>query len=74
MKTPDAAFVYDPPTEQDDPRVCGGCKRAWGSVLVSHPGGYTIVNLRTGKYHSGRDYGMTDCGIDATGEAFLWPV
>lgn len=32
-----------------------------------------ILNVRTGKYHSGGEYGVTDCGRDATGDDWAWP-
>lgn len=70
-----SAPTYDPPTDQADPRVCGTCRRHWGSVLVPpRAGHFVILNSRTGKYHSGGEYGMTDCGKDATTDEWLWPA
>lgn len=67
--------TYSPPGDQDDPRVCGARRRHWGSVLVPPlPATFVILNTRTGKYHSGGEYGETDCGRDATGDDWLWPL
>jgi hypothetical protein len=62
-----AASAYDPPRRHDDPRVCWVCSRHWSPW-------YPIMNLRSGKYHSGGEYGVTDCGKDATGDAWVWPT
>jgi hypothetical protein len=65
--------VFDPPSSWSDPRVCRNCVRTNGSYN-GPPTVYTIMHKRTGKYHSSSGYGVTDCGIDATGEAYLWPI
>lgn len=66
---------YDPPTDETDARVCGSCRRAWSPLSLSAvPGRFRVLNSRTGKYHSTNDYGQTDCGRDATGEGWLWPL
>jgi hypothetical protein len=49
-----------------DAKVCPAC-HAPGVI-------FGIANTQTGKYHSGGDYGMTDCGVDATGDRYLWPL
>lgn len=68
-------MTYSPPTDQHAPNVCGTCRRHWGSVLLSPPDAYFVIfNSRTNKYHSGGEYGMTDCGRDATGDEWLWPA
>lgn len=73
MRTEQA--VYRPPSRADDPSVCGRCRRHWGSSLVEPPAHYFVIgNTRTGKYHSGGDYGMTDCGQDATADHWMWPL
>lgn len=59
------------PKDYDDPRVCQLCVRTNGSYRPSHA--YTILNSRTGKYHSG-NYGRTECGQDATKDWFVWPI
>jgi hypothetical protein len=67
-------LVYDPPTSQDDECVCGRCRRAWGSRLVPpRDGHFSILNKRSGKYQSGGEWGVTDCGLDATGADWAWP-
>jgi len=35
---------------------------------------FPIQNRRSGIYHSGGEYGVTDCGIDATGDIYAWPM
>lgn len=56
------------PPNQDDPRVCGLCRRGWGSVIVTPPPGYfSLFNSRTGKFH-GELRGKTACGLIAVGE------
>lgn len=63
---------YDPPESSDDPRVCRKC-----AVLRRAPGEaewWPIQNTRTGRYHSGGEFGLTDCGVDATGDGWLWPL
>lgn len=68
-------YVYSPPDSQDDPRVCGRCRRSWGSRLVTpRSGHFAIFNWLTGKYHSGGDGGDTSCGLHATGGEWLWPI
>jgi len=69
----ESAAEFDPPKSWDDPRVCKNCVRTNGSYH-GPPTVYTILNTRTGKYHSGRGYGETDCGLDATTEEYLWPI
>ena len=66
-----ARDVYDPPSRASDPRCCKRCLSVTGSW--SGTTWYCIQNTRSGIYHSGGDYGVTDCGIDATGESFMWP-
>jgi hypothetical protein len=63
---------YDPPTDWKDERICQSCLKGYGSKSGHLP--YTIANTRTGKYHASEGFGVTDCGIDATGEEFLWPM
>jgi hypothetical protein len=70
---PPAKYPYEPPRSWDDPRVCQRCVRTEGSYH-GPPTAYVILNARTGKYHASAGYGMTDCGIDATGDEFLWPI
>lgn len=60
---------YDPPHDADDDRVCGNCRRAYRDALW-----FPIFNSETGVYHSGGEYGITDCGRDATGDRYLWPL
>jgi hypothetical protein len=70
-----SVVAYDPPRDQRDSRICGRCRRAWGSILVDPPEVYfPIQNARTDKYHSGGDFGKTDCGLDATGDEWRWPL
>jgi hypothetical protein len=70
---PTAATVeYDPPRSWDDPRVCQNCVRTEGSYRNTLA--YVILNTRTDKYHASAGYGMTNCGVDATGDEFLWPI
>lgn len=67
-----ACATYDPPRKLDDSRICGACLRGYGSwepVTI-----FSVLNTRTGKYHASRGYGVTDCGRDATGEEYLWPI
>lgn len=64
-----ATPVYRPPTVPSDPRVCGNCRETHEDAVW-----FPIKNERTGKYHSGGDYGMTDCGVDATEDNWLWPI
>lgn len=72
-------YVKQIPVEQDDKRVCGRCRRAWGSCLVPPPDGYfAAFNTQTGKYHHvspdghrGR-FGFTACGLDACGTEWKW--
>jgi hypothetical protein len=60
---------YDPPMTATDPRVCLNCvKVADWSIW------FPIQNARSGKYHSGGEYGVTDCGVDATEDGWLWPI
>lgn len=61
--------VYDPPVGVDDERVCRRCARAAFRVPW-----FPILNARTGRYHSGGEDGLTDCGLDATGPHWLWPL
>lgn len=48
-------------------RVCGRCRRAWGSALVPPPDGhYSLLNVQTGVVHAEYDRGpehRTVCGL-----------
>lgn len=72
MTARDDATVYDPPTKASDERVCKRCRRWTGSYNGARL--WTILNTRTGKHHADRGFGDTACGLNATGEEFLWPV
>lgn len=63
--------IYEPPTSHEHPSVCGNCVAAWGISIMPM---FSLLNTRTGKYHSGGDYGTTDCNVDATGDHWLWPL
>lgn len=65
-------YGYDPPRKADDPRICSRCLSRTGSW--SGHQSWPIQNAKTDIYHSGGDYGITDCGIDATGDHFRWPI
>lgn len=65
------AVLYDPPTDIADDRVCRRCLKCGGSW--SGTNWYSIMNWRTNIYHSGGEYGTTDCGLDATSDSYLWP-
>lgn len=68
-------YGYNPPTEVDDPRICGRCRRAWGSVLgPADPSHFSVFNWLTNKYHAALHGGETHCGRDATGGEWLWPI
>jgi hypothetical protein len=67
---PPKSPIYDPPTRWDDPRVCAICAKRVGSWVTRFP----LKNERTGKYHSGGEWGDTDCGRDATADHYLWPL
>jgi hypothetical protein len=60
---------YAPATVASDRRVCRVCA-AKHEVAIWFP----ICNTRTGKYHSGGEWGVTDCGHDATSDHWLWPL
>jgi hypothetical protein len=61
--------VYDPPMTAEDARACRNCVKAADWSIW-----FPIQNGRSGKYHSGGEWGVTDCGIDATEEGWLWPT
>jgi hypothetical protein len=63
---------YDPPTNANDPRICKRCLSVTGSW--SGAKWWPIQNSRTNIYHSGGEYGVTDCGVDATKLHYLWPL
>lgn len=66
---PVASASYDPPTLASDPRVCSNCRDTHEDAIW-----FPIMNTRSGVYHSGGSYGMTDCGVDATADHWLWPL
>ena len=67
--------AYDPPRDGSDPRVCASCRRAWTRVYGDPSDqSFPLLNARTGKYHSGGEWGVTDCGKDATREHWMWPL
>jgi hypothetical protein len=58
--------------ETPQPTIIRACKRcALSDEDVAR--GYVVVSP-TGLAHHGADYGMTECGIDATGDAWWWPL
>jgi hypothetical protein len=42
--------------------------------MPPRPGYFAILNTRTGKYHSGGAWGVTDCGRNATNDEWVWPL
>jgi hypothetical protein len=51
-------------------RYCARCRRCWD---YTDERAYQVVSP-TGVCHVGADYGMTLCGIDATGPKWWWPL
>jgi hypothetical protein len=49
---------------------CRRCARTWPPT--SDDGDEFFIVSPTGIAHVGEDYGMTACGIDATGETWWW--
>ena len=56
-------------TEKKACKVCGTFSaRLYGSK--GDP--FLILNTKTGTWHSGGDWGVTDCGKDATRDHWRW--
>jgi hypothetical protein len=51
-------------------RRCKRCQLSYAAFLRSSQG----VVSANGIEHIGADYGMTECGIDATGDRWWWPL
>lgn len=60
------------PDEIPMPKVTSFCKRC-PAYQEDVDSGYVVVSP-TGMAHDGADYGMTRCGIDATGDKWWWPL
>lgn len=60
------------PDEIPRPDINSGCFRC-GVTNASIDNNRVVVSP-TGKAHYGRDYGDTECGIDATGDGWWWPL
>lgn len=60
--------TYDPPMTADDPRVCRNCIRVNDFDMW-----FPIMYAPSGKYHPRGKWGITACGLDATGYGWLWP-
>lgn len=50
-------------------RACSICGPTDEEILAGH-----VVVSPTGVAHHGTDWGKTDCGKDATGEHWWWPL
>ena len=61
-----------PPIDIHDKRICRSCRDFWGGIPFARD--FPVLNTNTGKYHSGNEYGKTDCGKDATRDNWLWPL
>ena len=56
------------------PEVRRGCKRC-GVTLRDIASGYVVVSHSGLAHHSSEDYeGTTQCGIDARGSGWWWPL
>lgn len=53
-------------------KVVGGCLRC--GVTPADIEAVSVVVSPTGKAHYGGHYGITTCGIDATGDGWWWPL
>lgn len=50
---------------------CKRCERTWEGKSDPDHEFFTVVS-QMGTAHTGIDYGMTGCGVDATGERWWW--
>lgn len=53
--------------------VLGRCKRCEATMAERGTHDPFLVISPKGKAHIGDDYGMTACGLDATGDEWWWP-
>lgn len=63
--------IFEETGEQRE--VVGFCKRCARTYLYLREDQWGIVSP-SGVAHIGEDYGMTACGIDATGERWWWEL
>jgi hypothetical protein len=57
--------------EVPQPPITGYCKRCARCWVYESTEDYAVVSP-SGVTHIGADYGITACGIDATGERWWW--
>ena len=56
------------------PKVRRGCRRC-GVTLRDIASGYVVVSSSGIAHHGSEDFGgQTQCGIDATGDGWWWPL
>ena len=66
--TGEASVAAQPPVEKD---TCAVCQALCGQIAwAGDP--FPIQNTKTGKWHSGGDWGVTDCGKDTSRDHWLW--
>ena len=67
------AFVYwaeDPDRKRAITGHCGNCERT--HVYIFDPKHMGTVVSPAGVLHVGAEYGLTACGVDATGDEWWW--
>jgi hypothetical protein len=55
--------------ETPQPEIKSGC-----FICKVEPGNRQVIVSPTGKSHHTKGYGMTECGKDATGDGWWWPL